>query len=606
MFLSSFFDIKNKEKNFIMNKNNASKNYIAPTYIDNRNHKYLEIDNKYFSGLIIINYARIQEKLILEEFLMSKINMNISIFFEKQDSYKKIRELTYHIANLGAEVKTTDGKNQDIDIAISTIEDAKYIRNQMQINKEEMYYIFFYICVWADNKEELEFNLRRMEVIALSLGLQIRRASFRQEQCFNSCTPLMQNSKDVKIIAKRNILTDGLVSMYPFISSEICEEDGILLGLNSNNNSLVMVNKFNNIKYKNANIFILGTSGSGKSYFTKLMILRNRYLGINQYIIDPDREYINLCKALSGTAIKLGHKYSTYINIMEIRKESIEEENVGGYLSNKINKLHGFFNIVFGEMTLEERAILEEKIIICYEEKEITFDDKSLLKNNSRRINIKPIFKEPKDMPILEDLYNILLKDKNTKKFASKLKPLIYGSLKFLNNHTNIDVNNKLIVADIYDLGEENLKIGMYLITEMFWDKIKKDREIKKIIYLDEVWRLIGAGSNKQTAEFVQKIFKSIRKYGGSVVAITQDVLDLCSLEDGIYGKSIINNSSIKAIFKIEEDNINMLEKYINLSVKEKVDIKGLEKGRCLLYTESENLILKVEASESEHTILKI
>ena len=283
---------------------------------------------------------------------------------------------------------------------------------------------------------------------------------------------------------------------------------------------------------------------------------------------------------------------------MDIREESIEEEK--GYLANKIGKLIGFFNLIFGELDEEEKAILEEKLIECYKEKGITFEDETLYKTEEDKINIKPIFKESKEMPLLEDLYKILGKNKNTKKMQTKLIPFIKGSLSFFNKHTNIEINNKLIIADVYDLGEDNLKYGMYLFTELFWDKIKKDRDVKKSIYLDEVWRLIGVTSNKDVASFIYKIFKTIRKYGGSSIAITQDISDLFSLEEGTYGKSLLNNSSNKVFFSLEEENILLLSKYTNLSEKEKIEIKSLKRGECLMFVGNDHILTKIDVSETE------
>ena len=250
--------------------------------------------------------------------------------------------------------------------------------------------------------------------------------------------------------------------------------------------------------------------------------------------------------------------HGTYINVFDIREDSLEDTE-NGYLATKITKLIGFFNLIFGELDEEEKAIIEEKIIEVYNIKKINFNDSSLYKYDDTKINIKPKFKESKDMPILEDFYNILNNEK-TKKFKIKLLPFVKGSLKFFNNYTNIEINNKLILADVYELGEENLKYAIFLFTELFWDQIKKDRKIKKSIYLDEIWRLIGVTSNKNVASFIYKIFKTIRKYGGSAVAITQDISDLFSLENGVYGKSILNNSSIKNFFSMEEENINISE----------------------------------------------
>ncbi len=252
-------------------------------------------------------------------------------------------------------------------------------------------------------------------------------------------------------------------------------------------------------------------------------------------------------------------------------------------------------------MNEEEKAIIEEKLIECYKLKGITFDDESLYKEENK---IKK-FKESQDMPILEDLYNILENDEKTKIFKIKLIPFVKGSLKFLNNYTNVKIDNKLIIADIYELGEENIKYGMYIFTELFWDKIKNNREIKKAIYLDEIWRLIGVTSNKYVASFIYKIFKTIRKYGGSAVAITQDVSDLFSLEGGIYGKSILNNSSIKTFFSLEEENIKILQEYSNLSEKEKIEIKTLKRGECLMFVGEEHILTKIEASEYEQKIVQ-
>ena len=343
---------------------------------------------------------------------------------------------------------------------------------------------------------------------------------------------------------------------------------------------------------------IFGTSGSGKSFFTKLQILRYRLLGIEQYVIDPDREYTNLAQNVDGVVLKLGATANTYINILDIRKESIEDEK--GYLATKINRLIGFFNLIFGNLDEEEKAILEEKIIECYKEKGITFDDKTLYKNLE-----KQEFKTTFDMPRLEDLWKILGDDIRTKKMQTKLVPFVKGSLKFFNNYTNLELDNKLIVADIYDLGEENIKYGMYLFTDLFWDKIKKDRNVKKAIYLDEIWQMIGITANKNVAGFIYKIFKTIRKYGGSSIAITQDISDLFSLEDGAYGKSILNNSSNKVFFSLEEENILILNKYTNLSEKEKIEIRSLKTGECLMFAGEEHILTKIECSDFEKNLIK-
>ena len=561
-----------------------------------QNPKYLEIDNLYYASLIVVNYYREQTDLLLKTLIETNINMNISIFYEKQDSYKVIKDLTYNIGNVGSELKEYNESRQDIEIAAYTYNDAKYIRKEIQLNNEELYFLYIYINLYADEIKELEYNLNKIEGISQSKGMQTRRANFRQEECFLAGLPLMENKKIIKESAKRNILTSGLLSTYPFISSTIFDKNGIFIGTNIYNNSLVFIDRYDTDKYKNANICIFGTSGAGKSFYTKLLILRYKLLGIKQYIIDPDREYNKICENLKGVEIKIGPTSSTYVNVLEIRKESIEEGE-RGYLAIKISKLIGFFNLIFGEMDEEEKALLEEKLIQVYKIKEINFDDKSLYNENGK-------FKNSKQMPILGDLFEILGKDEKTKKFKIKLIPFVEGSMKFFNNYTNIKLNNELVVADIYDLGEENLKYGMYILIDIFWDAIKKNRKEKKAIYLDEIWRLIGVTSNKYVASFIYKIFKTIRKYGGSSVAITQDISDIFSLEDGIYGKSILNNSSIKTFFALEEENIKILSEFANLSEKEKVEIKSLKRGECLMFVGEDHILTKIQASDKEKEII--
>lgn len=582
----------------------TDKDKTAPYYLDLTNPKFIQINETIYSSLGIINYHREQQDLILKNLIDSNLNMNISLFYEKKDSYKIIRELTYHIGNVSVDLQNTNQNRQDIDLAAFTYNDAKYIRRQMQVNNEELYFLYIYITIFAKEKKELEYLLNKIEGIIQSGGMQTKRLYFRQEQAFLAGMPLMKNHEDVKTITKRNILTEGLVSTYPFISSSIFDEYGIFIGTNIYNNSLIFIDRYNSNKYKNANICIFGTSGAGKSFYTKLLILRNRLLGIEQYVIDPEREYTNLCKELNGTLLKIGPTSNTYVNILDIRKESIEE-NEKGYLATKLGKLIGFFHLIFGEMDEEEKAILEEKLIECYQEKGITFDDESLYKKEEDKITITKIFKQTEDMPILEDLYHVLERDPKTKIFKNKLIPFIKGSLKFFNHHTNIQLENKLIIADIYETGEENLKYGLYIFTELFWDNIKKDRNIKKAIYLDEIWRLIGITSNQNVASFIYKIFKTIRKYGGSAVAITQDISDLFSLENGIYGKSILNNSSIKTFFSLEEENIKILAEYANLSEKEKVEIKALKRGECLMFIGQNHILAKIEASPLEKNIIQ-
>lgn len=562
-----------------------------PLYINLTNPQYIEIDGMFFSSLLIINYNRIFQELIFKNILEINENILISIYIEKNNQYKIIKEIARNIGNTTVDLEKINNSRIDIDIAKSSLEDAKYIRKEMQLNNQQLLYFYTYITTYSKNKEELKNQINKIEEILQNSGLKSKKSYFRQEQTILANLPLNKNNADIKKAVKKNILTDGIRGTYPFITSTIYDEKGILYGTDINSNSLIIIDKFDREKYKNSNTCIFGSSGSGKSYFTKIQILRNYILNINQYIIDPEREYEKISKSLNGSLIKIGPASKTYINIFDIREDSLEE-NEEGYLATKLNKLIGFFKLIFKEITEEERTELENKIIKVYKNKNIDFNDNSLFKNNK--------FKTNTDMPILEDLYKEL-----NKKMQKKIEPFITGSLKCFNNYTNIELNNKLIIGDIYELGEENIQYGMYIFIELFWDKIKKDRNSRKIIYLDEIWRLIGVTSNKETASFIYKIFKTIRKYGGGATAITQDVSDLFSLEEGAYGKSILNNSELKLFFSLEEENIKTLEKYVDINQKEKIEIKSLRKGECLFFVGKDHILTKINSDKFEQELIE-
>ena len=332
---------------------------------------------------MVIDYYRETSDLLLKNIINTNVNMNISMFYEKQDTYKTIKDLTYYIGNVGVDLKGGNQNREDIDIAAFSYNDAKYIRKEMQVNNEDLYFLYTYVEVIADSEIEIERNINKVEGVLQATGMVTRKANFRQEQVFKTCLPLMINDIYIKGIAKRNILGNSLIATYPFISSNIYDDGGVYIGTNIYNNSLIFIDRFNKEKYKNANMCVFGTSGAGKSFFTKLMILRNRLFGLDQYIIDPEREYSKMSENVGGVCIRLGQTSEDFINVFDIREDSIEEEQ--GYLSTKIGKLRGFFELVFGKMDEEKFALLEEKIVETYKEKGITFDDTSLFIEKNRK-----------------------------------------------------------------------------------------------------------------------------------------------------------------------------------------------------------------------------
>ena len=232
------------------------------------------MDNIYYSTIIIADYGRDNCELLLKNIIETNVNINISIFYEKQNKYKTIKDLTYHIGNVGSDIKMFGENRQDIDIAAFTYNDAKYIRKEIQVNNEDLYFLYIYLNIFSKDKKELEYLINKIEGLLQSKNMQTKKAYFREDSGFLSCLPLMENSVNIKNIAKRNVLTQGLVGTYPFISSTIFDEEGILIGTNIYNNSLIFIDRYNNNKYKNANMCIFGTSGARKIILYKIINLK--------------------------------------------------------------------------------------------------------------------------------------------------------------------------------------------------------------------------------------------------------------------------------------------------------------------------------------------
>lgn len=569
---------------------------IYPSYFEDKNPNFLKINDEYVTSLIVTDFPKEVPPAFFNNVFSQEVNLIFSLFYEKQISSEVIKNITYSIGNAGSEIKDASDSQSDFEILGTTYNDAKYIRRKMQLEQEGLYNLYCYVSISSQSKDNLENDMQKIESVFSGLNIKTRRALYRQKDVFEATLPIMQNVNGLKKYIKRNVLTEGLSATYPFLSNELIDPKGVLIGLNESDKSLIMIDRFDTAKYKNSNMCIIGTSGSGKSYFTKLMAIRNRYLGVSQYIIDPEREYLKVCQKLNGTIINF--EENKRINVLDIRQSIVTEGS--GYLQAKLSKLNTFFSLIFDNLTQEESNLLEEKVVECYQKKGITFDDESLYYEEKKsNLITKKRFKRAEDMPILEDLYNLIKKDKRLDRLKILIKPYIMGSESYFNGYTNVDLKNKFIVADLYGLEESSVDAMMFVLMELFWDKIRMSRNERKIIYMDEAWRLIGR--NEKTAKFVYEIFKTVRKYGGGVTAITQDIDDFFALEDGKYGRGILNNSSIKTIFQLEENETMVLKNNLMLSEEEIIKIQNSKRGKCLIYAGSNHIEVKAVATSNEH-----
>ena len=578
--------------------------FISPERIDFSHIDYLIIDGLFISYMLIPSDGYKPHGVAgwLSVLVNAGEGIDVDIFIEKQPKDKIQFKLGQQIRINRSKIKDASDTNTDFDDLEGAIHSGYYLKDGLS-NNEDFYYMNILVTVTANNKIELEWRVNEIKKLLISQDITIKPCSFYQEQAFKMSMPVIHYEKKLYDKTKRNLLTTGVASCYPFTSFEICDEKGILLGVNKHNNSLVIVDIFNSKKYKNANMAILGTSGAGKTFTMQLMALRMRRKNIQVFILAPlkGHEFHRACQNIGGEFIQISPASSNCINIMEIRKtDNTANELLDGatldksLLASKIQRLHIFFSLLIPDMSYEEKQLLDEALVITYANKGITHQNETL--DNGRGGYVK--------MPVLGDLYKVLLEKPETRRLANILNRLVNGSAKTFNQQTNVNLDNKYTVLDISELSGDMLTVGMFVALDYVWDKAKEDRTKEKAIFLDELWQLIGASSNKLAAEFVLEVFKIIRGYGGSAICATQDLNDFFALDGGKYGKGIINNAKTKVILNLEEDEAARVQDILKLSETELMNITHFERGNGLISTNSNNVTVEFRASTLETELI--
>lgn len=401
------------------------------------------------------------------------------------------------------------------------------------------------------------------------------------------------------------MLTSGFASFFPFISYEISDENGIFIGINKTNNSLIIMDPFDSAVYKNAGIAILGCTGAGKTFLSQCFALRYRRRGVPTYIIAPlkGHEFRRACTNVGGAFISIGASSPWCINALEIRRIDHTanrlldgDDGIGSLLAAKIQQLHIFFSLLIPDMSYEERQLLDDAMVQTYASYGITHDNDSLEDPHA------PGRYRP--MPILGDLYQILLEGDNTKRLANILNRLVHGSARSFNQRTNVDLDNPYTVLDLSNLSGDLLPAGMFLALDYVWDMIQADRTQEKMVLIDECWQLIGASSNRQAADFVLRTAKIARGYGASPVFATQDINDFFALDDGKYGKGIINACAIKVVLGLEDDEARRVANVLNLSELETMAITHFERGNGLICSNNNTVAVQFKASPLETELI--
>ena len=580
--------------------------FIAPDSIDYTHGQYVIMDGVFYTYLLIPSggyrshvYAGWSSLLV-----NAGEGIDVDFFFDRQPKERIQQKLGQQLRINRSKIKDTSDTNSDFDDLDDAIRSGYFLKEGLAAN-EDFYYMNTLITITADNLQELEWRTSEMQKLLLSQDMEAVTSHFRQEQALLSSLPLISLDRKLFERSKRNILTSSAASCYPFTSFEMCDDNGILLGVNKHNNSLIIVDIFNSRVYKNANIALLGTSGAGKTFTMQLMALRMRRKNIQVFIIAPlkGHEFHRACSNIGGEFIQISPASKNCINVMEIRKaDSAANDLLDGpqteksELAAKIQRLHIFFSLLIPDMNHEEKQLLDEALIQTYNQKGITHNNESLL--DSRHPD------RYREMPVLEDVYHILKGNPDTRRLANIMNRLVHGSASTFNQQTNVNLDNKYTVLDISELTGDLLTVGMFVALDYVWDKAKEDRTVEKAIFIDETWQLIGASSNRLAAEFVLEIFKIIRGYGGSAICATQDLNDFFSLEDGKYGKGIINNSKTKIILNLEDEEAMRVQSILHLSEAETMAITHFERGNGLISTNNNNVTVEFKASDLEKELI--
>ena len=586
------------------------KSVLAPESIDLTHGSYVVMDGVYHAYLIVPSDG--YNHRVVAGWTSILVNagegIDVDFFFSREPKERIQAKLGQQIRINRSRLKDTSDTNTDFDDFESAIRSGYFLKEGLA-NYEDFYYCNTLVTVTADTLENLEWRISEVRRLMISQDMDIRICRFRQEQALLSILPFCKLDKKLFEASKRNMLTSSAASCYPFTSFEMSDENGILLGVNQHNNSLVIVDIFNSRVYKNANMVLLGTSGAGKTFTLQLIALRMRRKSTQVFIIAPlkGHEFLRACNNIGGEFISISPASKQCINVCEIRKQDLSANqlidgvvNENSILAKKIQQLHIFFSLLIPDINHEERQLLDEALIRTYAKKGITHNNESL---------IDPDHPDRyREMPLLGDVYEILMESPETKRMGNILNRLVNGSAKTFNQHTNVQLDNLYTVLDISELTGELLPVGMFVALDYVWDKAKEDRTKEKAIFIDEAWELIGDDdtSNPNNAkalagEWVQEIFKIIRGYGGAAVAATQDIGDL---DRSRFGKGILNVAKTKIILNLEDDEARRVQSILHLSDAEIMSITRFERGQGLISTNSNHITVSFKASPLEKQLI--
>ena len=558
---------------------------LSPTAIDTKSRDYIVVDGIFHAYLYITGYgySTTVGSCWLAPLVEAGEGVNVSFSFTRQNREKILSKIAQTTMLNRSRMRDVGDTRQDYEELDSAITSGLYLKDVMNRQGEDFYYMHTLIEVVADDPDTLEQRVTAVEKLCVSADMIARRCDYANEQGFLSTLPLVTLDGDIERKSRRNALTTGVAAAFPFVSYEHSDRNGIFLGLNLYNKSPVFLDPYDDYKYTNGNWWIGGNSGAGKSVTLQCLAGRLREQGKRVVCVIPKKghEFRPNCEQLGGLYLRLSPSSRDCPNIMAIRRKTLDAyagiqelaARDDSVLADKISRLIIWYSLQKKDLTEEDKNYLDASLVECYDRYGITFDNASVVDENGA-------FKE---MPIIPDWYNVLLEKAETKHLAVVLTRYVTGSAAAMGRRNHIIIDNKYIVLDTSGMPDDLILPGIYWAIDVANDIIMNAGGELSALIADELWSLVGAGSNPLAAAYVQEMVKTIRGLGGIAITSTQGMQDLFSLEGGKYGKGILDSSRIKFVMQMEEQEARLIQQILNLSEEEVRQITRFRRGEGLL-----------------------
>lgn len=558
---------------------------LSPTAIDTKSRDYIVVDGVFHAYLYITGYgySTTVGSCWLAPLVEAGEGVNVSFSFTRQNREKILSKIAQTTMLNRSRMRDVGDTRQDYEELDSAITSGLYLKDVMNRQGEDFYYMHTLIEVVADDPDTLEQRVTAVEKLCVSVDMIARRCDYANEQGFLSALPLVALDADIERKSRRNALTTGVAAAFPFVSYEHSDRNGLFLGLNLYNKSPVFLDPYDDYKYTNGNWWIGGNSGAGKSVTLQCLAGRLREQGKRVVCVIPKKghEFRPNCEQLGGLYLRLSPSSRDCPNIMAIRRKTLDAyagiqelaARDDSVLADKISRLIIWYSLQKKDLTEEDKNYLDASLVECYDRYGITFDNASVVDENGA-------FKE---MPIIPDWYNVLLEKPETKHLAVVLTRYVTGSAAAMGRRNHISIDNKYIVLDTSGMPDDLILPGIYWAIDVANDIIMNAGGELSALIADELWSLVGAGSNPLAAAYVQEMVKTIRGLGGIAITSTQGMQDLFSLEGGKYGKGILDSSHIKFVMQMEEQEARLIQQILNLSEEEVRQITRFRRGEGLL-----------------------